>query len=174
MKSFNETIVVTVTPFSGTTTADKNGLMPVMLQCMAGKMPNRNVLSGTVAERGGFEMGKTYLVQVREQGKDKFFGSAFTFIKMSELKGIEIVDAIKKIGEPNILSVEKPEEFEGNYQRKGDAVESLQTKRIKEGQFIPSIKRNFEHETATKIVEGSTIKDATQNENPFSEDFKDE
>lgn len=159
MKSFNQMIVVTITQYNGTTTPDKNGLMPVMLQCMAGKMPNRNVLSGTVAERAGFEIGKTYLAQVREQGFDKVFGSQFQFVKMDELKGIEIVKAVKEIGPAEILNVERPEGFEEVYERKGDAVESNVTKRIKEGQFIPSTRKSYNHETAKAIVDGSSVTD---------------
>ena len=68
MKAFNEMIVVAVTPFSGTDTPDKNGSDPVMLQLIAGKMPNRNVLSGTVASRAGIQVGKSYLMNVRENG----------------------------------------------------------------------------------------------------------
>lgn len=162
MKTFNEMIVVTVTPYSGTTTPDKNGLMPVMLQCIAGKMPNRNVLAGTVAERAGFEVGKTYLVQVREQGEDKVFGKAYSFVKVSELDGLQAVDAAKKIGPAEIFTVERPEGFEEAYERKGDAVESLQTKRIREGQFIPVNRTSHDHKTASDIKEGSTITDANK------------
>lgn len=163
MKQFSEVIVVTITPFNGTTTQDKNGLLPVMLQCIAGKMPNRNVLSGTLAERAGFEIGKTYLAQVREQGIDITFGPAFTFTKVSELKGVEIVDAIRKIGNPEILNVERPEGFEETYTRKGNAVESLQTKRIKSGEFKPSIKHSFSNETAKEVINGSSTKDTNVN-----------
>ena len=167
MKQFSEVIVVTVTTYSGTTTPDKNGLMPVMLQCMAGKMPNRNVLSGTVADRAGFEVGKTYLVQIREQGRDKVFGPTFSFTKMSELKGVEIVDAVKKLGPAEILVVDRPEGFEDAYERKGDAVESNITKRVKEGQFEPTIKRSYSHETAKEIKEGTSTEntsDLTEND----------
>lgn len=165
MKTFSETIVVTVTPYSGTTTPDKNGQLPVMLQCMAGKMPNRNVLSGTVAERSGFEVGKTYLAQVREQGYDKVFGTAFTFVKMSELNGVEIVDAVKKLGPPEIFNVERPEGFEEAYERKGDAVESLVTKRIKDGNFEPVMKRDYSHKTAKEVKDGSSVKTADPGQN---------
>ena len=164
MKRFNEMIVVTATTFSGTTTPDKNGLMPIMLQCMAGKMPNRNVLSGTIAERAGFEVGKTYLVQIRESGVDKVFGPAFNFIKVSELSGLEVIDAVKKLGAAEILSVDRPDGFEEAYHRKGNAVEGLQTKRIKQGDFIPNNKRSYSHDTASSIKDGSSVtNDENQN-----------
>jgi hypothetical protein len=172
MRQFSEMIVVTVTPYSGTTTADKNGLMPVMLQCMAGKMPNRNVLSGTVAERSGFHVGKTYLAQVREQGKDKVFGPAFTFVNMGELTPVDAVKACKDIGPPEILNVERPEGFEKVYERKGDAVESLITKRIQDGNFEPVIKRSYSHETAREVKEGSTIKDSSPSQDLDQSELK--
>lgn len=163
---FNEMIVGTITPFSGTTTPDKNGSMPVMIQCVAGKMPNRQVMSGTVAERQGLEVGKTYLIQVRERGFDKVFGEDFTWTKLMEIVDpLRIIELKKKeyLGEPQIITIDRPDGFEDAYERKSDAVESLQTKRIKEGQYIPvNVRTSVEHETAREIKEGSTVKDATE------------
>lgn len=151
-----------ITPFSGTTSADKNGKPPVMLQAIAGKMPNRNVLSGTVAERAGIEIGKTYLAQVRENGTDKVFGTDYTFIKVQELIGSDIVDACKKLGPPEIFTVKRPEGFEQAYERKGDAVESLRTKRIKDGLYEPALHNvSVEHETAKEVIQGTTITEAS-------------
>jgi hypothetical protein len=154
---FNETIVVSVTPFSGTTTPDKNGERSVMLQCLAGRMPNRNVLSGTVASRMGIEVGKTYLMNVRESGFDKQFGADFTFTKIKELEaGLDIAKTIKELGPAEILTIARPEGYEKTYQRKGDAVEGLRTKRIKEGLYEPVTASSYEHSTAKDIIEGSS------------------
>lgn len=154
----NEMIVVSVTPFNGTTTADKNGNLPVMLQCIAGRMPNRNVLSGTVAQRTGIEVGHTYLMQVREQGFDKTFGIDYTFIKIKELmNGVDIAQTCAELGEPQIIDIERPEGFEDKYERKSDAVESLRTLRIKEGQYIPSRNTTVtDHKTAKEVIEGTS------------------
>lgn len=163
---FNEIILVSVTPFSGTTSPDKNGEQAVMLQCIAGKMPNRNVLSGTVAKRTGFEIGKSYLVQVRESGFDKKYGTDFTFIKIKEVESAsDIVETTKKLGAPTILNVTRPEGFEETYERKTTAVEGLRAERIKKGEYIPANpSRTFEHETASKIVTGtSSNEDHPQN-----------
>lgn len=151
-------IVVAVTPFSGTDTPDKNSKSPVMLQCIAGKMPNRNVLSGTVAERAGIEAGRTYLMNVREVGFDKMFGLDFTFIKIKELMtGEDIIRASRELGEATVLTIARPEGFEDKYERKGNAVEGLRTKRIKEGEYIPSTNRtSSDHETASDVREGSS------------------
>lgn len=170
----NELIVVTVTPFSGTTTPDKNGKPSVMLQCEAGRMPNRNVLAGTLAERQGFEVGKTYLAQVRERGYDKIFGTDFNFIKVMELKsGEDIVKTVKEIGPPQIIIIDRPERFFEEYERKGDAVESLQTRRIQEGLYTPAIPRtSSDHVTARKVVDGTTIT-GSRKEQRIGEDDED-
>ncbi len=164
MDVFNETIVVSVTPFSGSTTPDKNGESSVMLQCLAGRMPNRNVLSGTVAARMGIEVGKSYLMNVRESGFDKQFGADFTFTKIKELEsGLDIAKTIKELGKAEVLTIERPEGYEKTYQRKGNAVEGLKTKRIKEGQYEPASNRSYSHDTAKEIVDGSS---ATGKKNP--------
>lgn len=157
--ALNTMIVAAVTNFSGTTTPDKNGAPPVMLQCIAGSMPNRNVLAGTVAQRAGFEIGKTYLVNVRETGYDDIFGPDFTFVKVMELKsGLDIVQASKELGTPQILYVQRPEGFEQHYQRRGDAVESNRTRRMREGLYHPSIQTTVGgHETAREVREGTSV-----------------
>lgn len=173
---FNEMIVVSVTNFSGTTTPDKNGKSSVMLQCIAGKMPNRNVLSGTVAERAGFEVGKTYLVQCRERGYDQVFGTDFTFVKIQELtSGLDIIKATKELGAPEIITIGRPEGFENAYERKGDAVESLQTVRQKAGLYEPAIQGTgrTDHRTAKVVRDGSSVTGARDQQlNLTPEDLK--
>lgn len=156
---FNEMIVVAVTPFSGSTSTDKNGKAPVMLQCIAGKMPNRNVMSGTVAERAGIEIGKTYLMQVREQGYDKVFGPDYTFIKIKELfTGADVAQTVKELSSPMVFTVERPKGFEEVYHRKTNAVEGLRNKRIHDGNYEPvSQSTSTDHDTADKVIQGSSI-----------------
>jgi hypothetical protein len=155
----NTMIVAAITNFSGTTTPDKNGEAPVMLQCIAGTMPNRNVLSGTVARRAGLEIGRTYLVNVRETGFDDLYGPDYTFIKIMELtNGLDIVRAAKEIGDARIMFVLRPEGFSDSYRRKGNAIESSRTKRIREGHYHPSIPTTvIHHETATEVVDGTSV-----------------
>lgn len=154
----NEMIVAAVTPFSGTSTPDKNGKYPVMLQIIAGKCPNRQVLSGTVAERADIEVNKTYLMQVRESGTDKQFGTDFTFVKIKELTtGADIVEACKNLGKPEIETVLRPAGFEESYTRKTTAVEGNRTKRIREGLYEPAYSRTVDHSTAPEIIDGSSV-----------------
>lgn len=93
--------------------ADVNGLMPVILVPVAGQLPNRNVLSGTVAANMGIEPGKTYLFQVREGEADPEYGRRFVFTKLQEMSALEILDASAKLGLGKIFSVDEPETAEG-------------------------------------------------------------
>lgn len=167
----NEMIVVTVTPFSGTSTADKNGEFPVMLQLIAGRMPNRQVLSGTVAKRQGIEVGETYLMQVRERGFDKVFGPDYNFTRVKKLEtGKDIIEASKELCEPFVVEVPRPEGFVDEYTRKGDAVEGLRTKRIQEGNYIPvGLHSSTDHSTARKVVGGTSVDSESANSENLGE-----
>lgn len=157
MEALNEMIIGTITAYSGTNSTDKNGEEPIMVQCMAGIMPNRNVLSGTLAKRAGFEIGKTYLINVREVGFDKEFGRDFNFIKVKEItEATEIIRALKLLGNPVTLTIPRPEGFDEKYQRKTTAVEGFRTRRIQEGQYEPVSHRNYSHKTAGEIIEGTS------------------
>jgi hypothetical protein len=103
--------------------ADVNGLMPVILVPVAGQLPNRNVLSGTVAANMGIEPGKTYLFQVREGEADPEYGRRFVFTKLQEMSALEILDASAKLGLGKIFSVDEPETPEGE-----EPTEKAQTK----------------------------------------------
>lgn len=154
---FTSWIVGTITPYSGSNTPDKNGEQSVMIQYIAGVMPNRQVLAGTVAKRAGFEIGKTYLIHVREQGYDELYGLDFNFIKINELTGVDIIKTCKEIGEPEIWVVERPEGFKEEYDRKGDAIESFRTQRIKEGKYKPSVASTVtDHRNARDVEKGSS------------------
>ena len=157
----NEIILVSVTPFSGTTDTDKNGLDAVMLQLIAGKMPNRNTLSGTVAQRLGIKIGETYLMNVREAGDDVEFGKDFTWVKLKHLtEASDIVETAHKLSPPIMINIPRPEGYNQLYERKTNAVEGLRTIRIREGKYIPvGDKSNLEHTTAKDVIEGSTVED---------------
>lgn len=163
---FTSKIVGTITPFSGTTTADKNGADSVMVQCIAGKMPNRNVISGTVAQRNGLEVGKTYLLIVREAGVHAIHGPQYDFLKVKELtEGIDIVDTCIAIGDPVIVNVEKPEASK-EYQRKGDKVIGLRTVEEQKGVFKRATYSTTSTNlgTATEVKEGSSVDQNTLNQ----------
>ncbi len=171
---FNNLILVKVTPFKGTSTPDKNGKMPIMLQCVAGRMPNRQVRSGTVAENAGFILGKTYLAQVRFNGTDLAYGEDYDFLPIDELHGMDIISAQERLGPPEIVVIEKPEGFANTYERKGDAIESLRTKRAKEGLYKPAIQStSTDHRTADSVKDGTTVTGANdQQRNLKPEDLE--
>lgn len=89
---------------------DKNGKEPIMLNVIAGKAPNRNILSGTVAELEGFKPGDAYLIQVREVEPDSEHGRQFIWQKIMKLSALEILDAEERLGQPEIFSIEEQED----------------------------------------------------------------
>ena len=104
MANLNEQIAVSVKQFN-TDKTDKNGMAPVLLYVVAGKCPNKNIISGTVAEREGFELGKSYLVQVVEKDEDAVHGRQFSFTKIGELSTIDMIGIDAKLGAPQLVNV---------------------------------------------------------------------
>lgn len=85
---------------------DKNGESPVLLNVLAGKAPNRTVVSGTVAKRNGFELGKMYIVQITEGKEDEQYGRQFNINKIAEVSVVEMFSAITSLGKAEIFAVE--------------------------------------------------------------------
>lgn len=108
--------------------ADKNGLLPVMLISVAGTIPNRNVLSGTVADSAGIEVGKTYLVQCTEVEADPTYGRRFNWLKLGEPTLMEVAQAPKTIGKAGIFDVSEVEETEDADNKQVDAKADKTTK----------------------------------------------
>lgn len=107
---YNAICLVSVNKFANGK-QDKNGKDSVLLNVIAGKSPNRNVLAGTVAENTGFEVGKIYLAQVRENAPDAQFGRQFTWIKLGEATVLEAMKAEKELGKAEIFEVETTQEI---------------------------------------------------------------
>lgn len=116
MSKFNSLFVGTVRLFTGSTedpaTPDKNGKMPVIINVVAGSAPNTRVLSGTVAERAGFEHGKSYLINSTEGTPDEEYGRRFTFDPAKEMDAMEIINAVDKLGQAVIVDVLEHKEEE--------------------------------------------------------------
>lgn len=102
--AFNSLVIVTVNYFTNGA-LDKNGKQPVILTVVAGKAPNRTVLSGTVAESAGFEVGKSYLANCRETAPDEQYGRQFRWTKISEATVMDVIEGTKMLGEPQIFDV---------------------------------------------------------------------
>ena len=101
---FTGMIIASVNPFTSGS-LDKNGKQPVILNVVAGKCPNRNVISGTIAENMGIETGKTYLFNIREGNTDDTYGRQFVFSKLKELDALEIVTAAAQMGASQVFDV---------------------------------------------------------------------
>ena len=128
--------VINVVKFGGSATPDSNGKLPIMLLAVSGTIPNRNVLSGTVAINLGFEVGKSYLVDCKLRGVDDEFGPTYNWTNLLEMKSaMDILDMDERLGEGNITQVTKPEN--NSYERKGVAIVGKQRARIASGHFTP-------------------------------------
>lgn len=101
---FISTIIASVNRFNQGST-DKNGKEPVILNVVSGKCPNRNVISGTVAESMGIEVGKTYLFHVREGEPDAQYGRRFVFSSLKEMSALEIIQGQALLGASEVFDV---------------------------------------------------------------------
>ena len=90
---------------SANSKADKNGLLPVLLKCTAGTMPNKSILSGSVALSEGFEAGKSYICQYTETEESEEYGREFTFSNCGVVTGLELVETAVKLGPAVIVDV---------------------------------------------------------------------
>ena len=109
-KKFESLVCVSVNHYNNGE-PDKNGKDPVILNILAGKAPNRIVLSGTVAENAGFTVGKSYLAQCREREMDDQYGRQFVWNSIKELSVKEILESKKDLGSSVVFdAAEAPEE----------------------------------------------------------------
>lgn len=109
MAKFEGLVLVSVNKYNAGT-PDKNGMEPVILNVLAGKAPNRIVLSGTVADNAGFEVGNTYLAQCRETEKSEEYGRQFVWNVVQKATMGDIISARKTIGAPQVFDAATVEE----------------------------------------------------------------
>lgn len=113
MKKFEGFALVSVNAYNQGN-EDKNGKMPVFLNVLAGKAPNRVVLSGTVAENAGFEVGNTYLAQCRELEPDEEHGRQFSWNVIEKTEGaLNIIKARKELGNAQVFDAKLAEVEQG-------------------------------------------------------------
>ena len=101
---FNSMIIAAVKSYNQGK-ANKNGALPVILSVVAGNCPNRHVIDGSIAEREGLEVGKTYLISVTETAPDAEFGRRFTFTNLGVPTMMDIISAPKVLGAPVVFDV---------------------------------------------------------------------
>lgn len=88
--------IVKISEFKGKeATPDKNGLSSMYLHPVCGNIPNRNVLSGTVADSQGFQEGKSYLAQWNIGETDPTYGPQvnWTAVTGEPLSAMEMLEA---------------------------------------------------------------------------------
>lgn len=101
---FNSIAIVNVVSWNSKE-ADKNGEMPILLKALAGKSINKSILAGTIAKSSGFELNKSYMVQIAEGKPSDEYGRQFNFTNLGEVSGLELIKAIKELGNPVIANV---------------------------------------------------------------------
>ncbi len=100
----NELFIGKVNQFYGGE-PDVNGKNPVIIDVLAGKCPNKRVLSGTVAESIGLTVGKIYLMNVYEIEEDVTYGRQFRFNSLGELSVLDFLEIRDKLGRPVLIDV---------------------------------------------------------------------
>lgn len=102
---FNGNCLVSVNRFNTGTPEKGTGELPFILNVIAGKAPNRSVISYTVALNAGFKEGKTYLANCREVEPNEY-GRQFRWSVVAEASSlVDIVDASTKLGNPVVFDV---------------------------------------------------------------------
>ena len=99
--------IVAVSMFQGENSgADVNGLMPVYLNPICGNVPDRNVLSGTVARNAGFEEGKAYLAKWTRLEDDAEYGVQYGWTKVNEISDpLATINAEAQLGAGRVFKV---------------------------------------------------------------------
>lgn len=148
---------------------DKNGLPSVWLTPLAGEIPNRNVLTGSVAQRSGIKLDSNGVIgrgtttgdsfafrllfgQYTKIGEDERYGDQYTFNILQDLTdspnvASEIVQLEQMLGEPSIFTVARPELPEDYEKKTNQHVSPRKT----DPQFHPTL-TNDRSVPAQKIV----------------------
>lgn len=148
---------------------DKNGLPSIWLTPLAGEIPNRNVLTGSVAQRSGIKLDSNGVIgrgtttgdsfafrllfgQYTKVGEDERYGDQYTFNILQDLTdspnvASEIVQLEQMLGEPSIFTVARPELPEDYEKKTNQHVSPRKT----DPQFHPTL-TNDRSIPATKIV----------------------
>lgn len=122
MSKLAVTFVASVKMYNGSAekpaVVDSGDKMPVILDVVAGKCPNKRVLSGTVADRAGMESGKAYLMKAEEIEEDPENGRQFRYSTIKELGFSELLEAMSHFGAPQTIDVLEPAKagVSGDYQ----------------------------------------------------------
>lgn len=92
--------------------ADKNGLESIILDAIAGSVPDKRVLSGTIADREGFSPNNSYMVAIEELPSNEY-GRQFRFKNLGQLSGLELMRTCKELGKAITVKVDAEPKEEG-------------------------------------------------------------
>lgn len=116
---------------------DTNGLPPIWLSVLAGTIPNRQTLSGSVAQRAGIPLDSNGVIAAGDKEGGSFskriiygqwlhqsdhddYGPQYTWTVIKDLTSVSVMEldqTIEHLGAPNVFTVEKPE-LPADYERK--------------------------------------------------------
>ena len=89
---------------SNTATPDKNGLLPMLIDVVAGICPKKRVIAGTVYKNMGLEEGITYLFKFTQLEDDADYGTQYAFTKISVVHDVmQILQATAQLGDATLI-----------------------------------------------------------------------
>lgn len=113
---FNENVIVKANELT-MGTEDINGMKPVIMTPVYGTIPNRAMtISGTIAQNEGIEVGKVYLVNIRQTETNEY-GFQYRHGNLGEITALDLAKSAKDFkeafGSPNVLDVREQSEKAG-------------------------------------------------------------
>lgn len=89
--------IATLNEYNGSNAKeDKSGNMPIILNVLSGKCPNKRMISYGWAVTQGMELGKSYLIDPIETEEHAVHGRQFQFNKVKEVSALEIMENAEK------------------------------------------------------------------------------
>jgi len=136
---------------------DRNGKQSVILTSVAGRIPNKNVLTGTVAESAKIVAGEMCLVQIMEYEEGdpqvldgridlKEYGRTFNYRKLEKVSGLQLDEYRAKLGkaEVEIVATDKKEVPQGLIdERKARQEESVSRRNEREKKAATMVASDF-------------------------------
>lgn len=109
----NTLFIGTVNMFnSNNSEADKNGLMPMIIEPICGPCPNQRVLAGTIAKNLGLIEGNTYMFKFTRLEDDPEYGARYSFTKIAQPDVLQIMQASDILGPARLIGKNKDQSEE--------------------------------------------------------------
>jgi hypothetical protein len=121
---FNGLAIVTVAvmELSAKIKGDRHGVLPIILTPIAGKIPSRRVINGTVANRAKVLDGALYMVSFTEQEFNselnpktgKLIGRQWNYVFGARVSALDAVQSYAALGAGVVINVEPVEKSTGD------------------------------------------------------------